>query len=208
MLRQQNKTRAPIRRQSRPIGQGERRLWRPVSRAELSLIVRAAEKRERVSRLGGRRNGELGHIGLEVLRELARLIDHKTGRLDPAYDTIAQRLRRSRSAVAAALARLRACGWLDWVRRVERTGAETGPAWRQVSNAYAVLMPAHAAAALGHWGRTPAPPEDDEDRRRDATLTREAWEREGRRDDLERDNPRLFGALERLRLAVHGRESV
>ena len=62
--------------------------------------MQAAEKYDRLKRLAHRRernnreNGAIGHVGLEVLRELLRLIDYKTGRLDPAIATLALRIGR------------------------------------------------------------------------------------------------------------------
>lgn len=62
------------------------------------------------------------------------------GRLDPSLETIAARARLSVSAVKAALARLRACGFLDWTRRLIR-GPATGGRVQQTSNAYVLSAP-------------------------------------------------------------------
>ena len=130
----------------------EGRLWRPFSRRNAARFMRAAERYDRLQRLRhrhertGKRNGALGHIGLEVLRELLRLIDHRTGRLDPAIATIAGRIGRSIAAVHAALNRLRVHGFLTWIRRYVPTGRDglRGPQVRQTSNAYALTIPATA----------------------------------------------------------------
>ena len=73
--------------------------------------MKAAEYYERRSKQEGKRNGALGHIGLEVLRELYRIVDFRTGRLEFAIATICDRIRRSRTAVVAAvtLKRLSRC---------------------------------------------------------------------------------------------------
>lgn len=89
---------------------------------------------------GGR---PLGLYGLRVLETLlgrrgSIAPEFKSGRLEPAIDTIARVARTSRTTVIRALARLRAMRVLDWVRRSERaaTAGEAGPQRRQVSNAY------------------------------------------------------------------------
>lgn len=195
---------APIRRNSKEAGRCEGEVYRPIRRADLNLMIRAAQKQELTARLSGKKNGPLGHIGIEVLRELASMIDHKTGRLDPSYNGLAARLRRSRSAVAAALKRLREHGWLAWLRRVDRNPAGQGPRWRQVTNAYAILMPPAIRRMLGCFAFAPLPPEDDEDRRRDQARLREAWDKEQRIIDLD---PALADALARLGRAVNACES-
>src|SRR5579872_7192774 len=98
----------------------------------------AAERFERSQRKPGKRNGPLGPVGLEVLRDLLRLIDYRTGRLEPAIATLMRRLKRSRDAICTALANLRAHGFLDWLRRWEPTDAkgEAGPQVKQTTNAY------------------------------------------------------------------------
>src|SRR5690606_18490378 len=113
----------------------------------------------------GVRNGVLGHIGLAVLEVLyQRYLDYKTGRLDPAIATIAEAIGHSYAAVHAALRRLRAAGFLHWVRRSEpvEDADGAGPQVKQVSNAYALLLPKameHAVAAL--MGKAPTPDDVD-----------------------------------------------
>ncbi len=125
----------------------------------------AAERLERVGREPGKRNGPLGPVGLEVLRELLRLVDYRTGRLDPAITTLMDRLRRSKDAIVRALANLRAAGFLDWIRRYEPTGNAEGPQVKQISNAYRLSLPPAAVRLLGAWAK-PAPIPDDEAQRR------------------------------------------
>jgi len=138
--------------------------------------MRAAERYDRLQRYAHRRdrnglkNGAIGHVGLEVLRELLRLVDYRTGRLDPAIATLATRIGRSIAATAAALKRLKDHGFLTWLRRYEPTGGEglRGPQVRQISNAYALLLPATAQL------EPEAPlPEDDAHRREMAATDHE-----------------------------------
>ena len=138
------------------------------ARRLIAARMKAAEHYDRRNKEVGKRNGALGHIGLEVLRELYRIVDFKTGRLEPAIATICERIRRSRAAVVRAMARLKAHGFLDWVRRsetVDNPGA--GPQVRQITNAYGFGLPAAAATwvkkILGN-----GPPADCEVARREA----------------------------------------
>ena len=154
--------REPVRRHSRLAGRCEGAFWRPTNRGETRRVLLAAHRYELAGRAKGQRNGPLGHVALEVLAYMANLVRHRTGRLEPSLDTLAARLRRSRSAVVQALAALRRHGFLDWLRRYEPTGVTEGrgPRVRQVSNAYRLLLPPRAAQLLGHWGEAPPLPDD------------------------------------------------
>ncbi len=100
----------------------------------------------------------LGLHGLRVLEALLGrhgkiAVDFKSGRLDPALDTIASAAGVTKTTVVRALERLKSLKILDWIRRSERTGAEGvfGPQRRQVSNAYFFTpneLPARVAQRL------------------------------------------------------------
>ena len=105
------RTDQPVRRNSFHIGEREREVWRPIADG----TSRGAR------RWIGAMMQALGHVGLEVLRELLRLVDYKTGALFPAIETIARNIKRSRAAVVAALRRLKDNGFLTWIRRAEPT---------------------------------------------------------------------------------------
>ena len=198
------------RRHSRLRGR-EGQFWRPFNPKEASRYMVAAERYERATRAKGQRCGKLGGVGIEVLRELLRLIDYKTGRLDPSISTLCERLRRCRAAIVRALAALRAAGFLDWLRRYEPTGNEgRGPQVQQTSNAYRLSLPPMAAKMIGrHW--TPPPvPDDDSARREAAQRESEAmlaslplWER----PLVECEDSALGEILSRLGRAVTERES-
>lgn len=161
----QRRTFQPCRRNSYNRGEREVRLWRPIAQTKsdahrlIAARMKAAEFYDRRHKDKGKRNGPLGHIALEVLRELYRMVDFKTGRLEPAIETICNRIRRARAAVVAAMARLKAHGFLDWIRRTEPTENEgAGPQVRQITNAYWFGLPAYAAAWVKRvLGRGPAP---------------------------------------------------
>jgi hypothetical protein len=162
------RTFAPVRRRSYDASDRRAQVWQAIapSKAEARKLIaarmKAAEYYDRRHKEAGKKNGPLGHVGLEVLRELYRIVDFKTGRLEPAIDTLCQALRRSRAAVVAAMARLKEHGFLNWVRRTEPTeNAGVGPQVRQITNAYFFDLPKHAA----EWVKRklgPAPTPDDE----------------------------------------------
>jgi predicted flavoprotein YhiN len=131
--------------------------------------MQAAEKFEMLARMRERRarsrkkNGELGHIALTVLRALLfRFQDFRTGQIDPSLDTIARYTGHSVTAVHAAIARLRKNGFLSWLRRYVFTGREglRGPQVEQTSNAYQVTLPKKLNVPMA------PPPDDDVQRRR------------------------------------------
>jgi hypothetical protein len=155
--------REPIRRHSRPRGRCEGVFWRPFNPKDIGRFMLAAERFERAGRQKGERSGPLGAVALEVLRELMRLIDYRTGRLEPALTTIMGRVKRSKDAVVRALANLRTHGFLDWLRRWEATGdTEGGPQVKQATNAYRLFLPPAAVKLLGHLASPPPAPEDIE----------------------------------------------
>lgn len=157
---QPRRTHQPVRRHSHTKGR-EGTFWRPTTRREVRQIVLAAEKFDRAGRMFGQRNGPLGHVALEVLEYFANLVSYRTGQLDPALDTIAAKLKRSKAAIVDALKALRAYGFLDWLRRYVPTENEgRGPQVRQTSNAYRLSLPAAARRLLGRYGQ-PAPAPDD-----------------------------------------------
>ena len=142
----------PVRRDSRLVGRaGEVALWRPFKRRDVGRYLLAAERYEMATKKPGARYGALGVHGPRVLRELLRIIDFATGRLEPAIATLMTRLKLSRTAVVRALAGLKAARFLDWVRRLEPVeGARgvRGPQVKQATNAYGILPLPTAAEAL------------------------------------------------------------
>lgn len=133
-------------RHSRHAGEREERAWAQHNRfadSEHNARMRALEAFEHATRTPGRRNGGVGHIGLEVMRFLLRRRCRKTGRLDFAHGYIAKALRRSVSAVREALGRLKMHGFLDWYRRTEPVDDPEpgGQVVRQIPNAYLLQLP-------------------------------------------------------------------
>lgn len=209
--REGRRTYQPVRRQSRLAGR-EGQFWRPFDSKQAGKFMLAAERYERMTRQKGQRVGKLGPVALEVLRELLRLIDYRTGRLDPSIATLCGRIRRSRDAVARGLVALREAGFLDWLRRYTPTDNEgqRGPQVKQTSNAYRLLWPALAARLVGVQTK-PAPiPDDEAERERERKAATAAmveslplWEQ-----PLEIVEDRSLAAiLSRLGRAIEERES-
>ena len=164
-----------------------------------------------VADLGTRRagNGALGCTEhLEVLRELYRIVDFKTGRLEPAIATICSRIRRARSAVVAAMARLREHGFLDWIRRTEPVDNDgAGPQVKQVANAYWFGLP----KAVAEWVTRklddgPAPDCEltrrDEDKRQVETMLQQTSAAEAVDFLVGNDDPQLAEILKRLGASI------
>lgn len=147
----------PVRRGSQRVGTVEAELWEPTPPAWLDAVQAGARELSRQlwrDRCAGREGPRLGRLAVALLGELVRLVDWGTGRLDPSYEELAERVGASRSGVARALVELRVAGLLAWVRRYEPTGQEegAGPRVRQVSNAYRLTLPPAAEAALARAG--------------------------------------------------------
>jgi hypothetical protein len=184
--RKMKRTEQPVRRNSYNIGDRERQVWRPIgdgtsrgARRWIAAMMQAAEKYDRMKKAQGKRNGPLGHVGIEVLRELLRLVDYKTGALFPSIETIARNTRRARAAVVAALKRLKDHGFLTWIRRTEPTenAGGYGPQVRQISNAYGFdvkMLPKYAADLVRRLMSAGAPPDDDTHRRTQAAADHES----------------------------------
>lgn len=117
----------------------------------MRVALKAAERYDLTRKAKGRRSGPLGYTGLLVYRALWRFIRFRDGCLCPSYERLMTATRLSKAAVAGALKRLRACGFLTWVRRLEYTGqpGTRGREVRQATNAYAIGTPADALDLVG-----------------------------------------------------------
>ncbi len=151
----------PVRRHSRPRGRFEGVFWRPFKPRDVARYLTAAERFERGGKKPGDRSGPLGTVAIEVLRELLRLVDYRSGRLEPALLTIMARVKRSKDAVVRALKALRRHGFVDWIRRWEPTGqVGPGPQVKQASNAYRLALPPAAERLLGRSHQDAPVPDD------------------------------------------------
>lgn len=122
---------------------------RDVLAAELAALIdqgqapvgRPATLRQEIVRLDAtiaQADDRLTRIDVTVLEALLAKIDFATGALFPSYDTIAAWAVCSRNAAIEAAKRLKARGFLEWVRRSMRTNneGEFAPQREQTSNAY------------------------------------------------------------------------
>ncbi len=155
------RTNQPVRRNSRYAGSVELALWKKhntFAPSEVNARMRAAEEFEHETKLPGKRNGALGAIGLKVLRFMFRRRGKKTGRLDMSIGYIAAEIHHARSAVAAALKRLKEAGFLDWIRRcVPIENAEPDEQQvEQIPNAYFITTPATAKERVRRMLRRPS----------------------------------------------------
>ena len=138
------RTEQPVRRNSYDVNDRRARVFRPIGDGTKIGAIRWRERYLLVAEeydVAMRKKGErcpLGAQALRILRTLLKLADFKTGQIDPCLDTIQKLTGYTRKTVVAALARLRDHGFLNWVRRTERTNNEPGegPAVKQASNAY------------------------------------------------------------------------
>jgi hypothetical protein len=154
-------------RDSRPVGSFEAHLWRPTDSRQMRQALRAAERFDRAHKAKGRRNGPLGHVGLEVYRALWARVRFSDGCLCPSIEWIMRICRRSKGAVVGALKRLKAAGFLTWIRRLEAVDGPPGvrgPQVRQATNAYALGLPGAALKLLASYIPVPL---DELDRRRE-----------------------------------------
>lgn len=171
----------PVWRNSYTVGQIEHRIWKPINggstrggkrwTAALLKAAKSLELRTRAERRAkepGARNGVLGEVGIAVLEYLYTTVDYASGTLEPAIRTIAEEIGRAYSAVHEALCRLRAHGFLHWIRRSQpiENPDPGGPQIAQASNAYALLVPAGMRAWLGRLIGNGPEPACEADRRR------------------------------------------
>lgn len=123
----------------RPLGSN-----RTESRRAASKIFHNARRFECRTRKPGRQDGAIGRNGILILHTmLFDFIDYATGRLDPGYQAIAYRANISVRSVHRGLAKLKAAGVLNWIRRVYEKETAPGSRWEmaQDTNAYSIITP-------------------------------------------------------------------
>lgn len=117
------------------VGDGNRDRWRATWRA-LRLTLQEDIVRHKQEAVKGAER--LQANDLLVLDALLDFYRHETGKLFPEQQTLAENTGLDRKTVIASLARLRANGYLTWVRRSRPTDSigQAGPQRQQTSNAY------------------------------------------------------------------------
>jgi len=144
--------------------------FQPMPKKAAVRLWHRARDFDRQTHKAGRHGGAIGHAALQVLHALIfDFLNYASGRLDPSYAAIARKANLCERAVATALAKLRAFGVLNWVRRCAESRREDGRFMlQQETNAYAVLPctqwlgyrpPPDAPAPMpGTWGDHPPLP--------------------------------------------------
>ncbi|WP_030540537.1 hypothetical protein [Sphingobium sp. DC-2] len=140
------RTEQPVRRNSYDVGDRRAQVFRPIGDGTKAgagrwrnRYMQVAEEYDRQMKKKGERH-PIGANALRVLKTLLWLpgLDFKTGRLDPAIATVQELTGFARKTVVDALNRLKEHGFLNWVRRTEKTGSGPGegPQVKQATNAY------------------------------------------------------------------------
>jgi hypothetical protein len=140
-----------------------------MTRKQARGLWHEARRWERQTRRPGRQDGKLGRNGLAVLYVLLfEFMNWRSGALYPSQAAIAEKAAISESSVGRGLAKLKAAGVVNWLRRcAEVAQAAGGFLMRQISNAYAVLpssqwkgyralnAPSASRPEAGTWGDHP-----------------------------------------------------
>ena len=125
----------------------------PMARRDAVRLFHEARRFERATRKFRKQDGSVGRNGILLLQAmLFDCLNHKTGRLDPSYRTLARLAHISIRSVARGLQKLKAAGIINWVRRCAESIINGQWCLEQESNAYAVIPPTQ-------WhGYRPKPP--------------------------------------------------
>jgi len=95
---------------------------------------------DRQTRRKDHHGGAVGHAALQVLHTLVfDFLNFRSGQLDPSHAAIARKANVCERTVRNALARLKALGILNWVRRCAESWQDGRFVLEQETNAYAVL---------------------------------------------------------------------
>jgi hypothetical protein len=114
----------------------------PVSKKQARIWYQKARAWDRQTKKRGKHGGGIGLAAMAVLHSFHfDFLNYASGRLDPSYEGIARRTGLGRTAVANALAKLKALGVINWVRLVTQELVFGVFTLRQKSLAYAVLPP-------------------------------------------------------------------
>lgn len=131
--------------------------YAPLPKREAVKLFHQAREFERQTRKPGNQDGDLGRNGLLILHALLfDCLNYQTGRLDPSQKTIARKACISERSVTRGLAKLKAAGVLNWLKRAGKTRDEQGRfCLEQDTNAYAVLP---VSQWIGFIDTKPTPP--------------------------------------------------
>ena len=108
-------------------------------RARFARHVEDTRRQTRTKGESGRTNqGAISALGVEIVKAMAfDFYNMKTGRLDPAHETIAAKVGCHVSTVRRQLKAAKRLGLLDWVRRAAHFVAGM---WKRRSNSYQITL--------------------------------------------------------------------
>ncbi|WP_137681190.1 hypothetical protein [Aurantiacibacter suaedae] len=130
----------PVRRDSFDINDPRAQVFRPLQHG-IAFVDRYLDVFDDWRNLI-KRKGEQHELNANCRTVLATIlrkcINFKTGLCEPSLDALMRLTKLSRATIVRCLKQLNAHGFIDWIRRTERTGNAPGegPQVRQVSNAY------------------------------------------------------------------------
>lgn len=146
--------------------------FQPMKKRQAGKLFQKARAHDRRTREAGsgKHGGALGRVALNVLQVLLfDFMNYTTGQLDPSIDAIARKAGCCATAAKNALRKLKALGFLTWIRRAKPAEDEHGGfLLKQETNAYAVLPetcwqgyeePAPLSVEPWQWGATPPMPD-------------------------------------------------
>jgi hypothetical protein len=188
--------------------------FQAIPKKKAAQLYHRARDFERRTRKPGKQDGAIGRNGLAVLHALIfDFLDFRTGRLDPAYETLARKACISVRSVARGLQNLKLAGVLNWLRRCSENWKDGRFVLEQETNAYAILPssqwhgyrepPEAPPPPSGTWGDHPCGLRDGLTEA--VTELRYGGGPEAVIRQLENDNTNLLtAALAKLGRALHG----
>lgn len=143
--------------------------FQPMPKKVAVRLWHRARDFDRRTRRKDHHGGAVGHTALQVLHTLIfDFLNYTSGRLDPSQAAIARKANVCERTVRNALARLKALGILNWVRRCAESWQDGRFVLEQETNAYAILPesrwhgytppPEPPAPMPGTWGDHPPLP--------------------------------------------------
>ncbi|MFT8737231.1 MAG: helix-turn-helix domain-containing protein [Zymomonas mobilis] len=125
----------PVHRDSYDVGEREHSVWKPVNPNEIGAYLEAVDQYSI-------KTGKVSGKAVRLLKMMFRMVDFKTGRLEPTLDTICEWVGYSRATIVRLLNQLKDNGFLRWIRRSIKIKADgKGPRRKQTSNAYGFSSP-------------------------------------------------------------------
>lgn len=122
---------------------------RPIDRNAKARILFIAERLDRATKAKGKRNGQLGYVGLAVLKALLLVFHNsRSGLCCPGYEALERVTGLCRGSVAAGIKRLERAGLLTITRRLVRLVHAGVAITQQGTNLYRINDTAAVAAPL------------------------------------------------------------